>query len=286
LEAGDLPPALDVEVTDNVGGSALVDGVERCLTGLERAFGMRPIVYTSPGFWGSYMRYDNGQRPTWAASYPLWVAHFTDAPAPLLPVGWAKWEFWQHSGAGTVAGVATPVDVDWFSGTEAELRWWAGAPKVTNQQMINAFAQAFGDDYWVVITRAGLQWLAIPASNRALLYTGPAPEEMPGLTDEERAQLRAALDAIFTPTDDRDLGAVAPPTTLRVSNATIQYAFYLAFGQAYTAKLQKAGLGASMATRAGREAAYTGPPLELLPGLTKAERAKLLKALARAQGLG
>ena len=74
LRAGDLPPVLDVEVTDGRSASAIAAGVRTWLETVERATGRRPIVYTRAGFWN--------QVGGGFGAYPLWVAHYgVAAPA-------------------------------------------------------------------------------------------------------------------------------------------------------------------------------------------------------------
>lgn len=61
LAAGDLPPVIDVEVGEGASSATIVNGVRRWLERVEAATGVRPIVYTSWGFW---------------SRYPLWVANY------------------------------------------------------------------------------------------------------------------------------------------------------------------------------------------------------------------
>ena len=51
LAAGDLPPVIDVEVGEGASSATIVNGVRRWLERVEAATGVRPIVYTSWGFW-------------------------------------------------------------------------------------------------------------------------------------------------------------------------------------------------------------------------------------------
>lgn len=113
LRAGDLPPVLDVEVTDGRSASAIAAGVRTWLETVERATGRRPIVYTRAGFWN--------QVGGGFGAYPLWVAHYGVA-SPAIPADWARWTFWQHSDTGRVAGIGGDVDLDWFTGGWEELR--------------------------------------------------------------------------------------------------------------------------------------------------------------------
>jgi lysozyme len=107
---GDLPPVLDVESTDGASDAQLVRGVRAWLAEVERRTGVRPIVYTKPGFRRAHLG---------AAldDYPLWIAEYgVEAPS----VG--RWQFWQHSERGRVAGIKNEVDLDRFNGSHAELR--------------------------------------------------------------------------------------------------------------------------------------------------------------------
>jgi lysozyme len=114
LRAGDLPPVLDVEVTDGQSAGAIAAGVRTWLETVERATGRRPIVYTRASFWTSQMGAGFG-------AYPLWVAHY-GAASPAVPSGWSGWTFWQHSDSGRVAGISGNVDLNWFRGGWAELQ--------------------------------------------------------------------------------------------------------------------------------------------------------------------
>jgi lysozyme len=122
LQPGDLPPALDIEVSDGVAAATLRGRAQAWLTQVEAGLGRTPMVYTSPGFWeeleagGAFGR------------YTLWLAHW-DTACPSVPGAWDRWRFWQDGTDRTVPGVAEPVDSDWFDGTRAELLAFAGAPE-------------------------------------------------------------------------------------------------------------------------------------------------------------
>ena len=113
LASGDLPPVLDVEVTDGRSADAVAAGVRTWLQEVERVTGRRPIIYTRASFWTAQMGSGFG-------GYPLWVAHYGVA-SPSIPAGWSGWTFWQHSDAGRVDGISGGVDLDWFNGGHAEL---------------------------------------------------------------------------------------------------------------------------------------------------------------------
>ena len=65
------------------------------------------------------------------------------------------------------------------------------APRI-NQKVIDLFRAVFGDDFWSVVTRAGLASMAASLAARQAPYTGPDIEDLP-LTEGEKAQLVAAL---------------------------------------------------------------------------------------------
>lgn len=113
LAPGDLPPVLDVEVTDGRSAESIAAGVLTWLQEVERATGRRPVVYTRASFWTAQM--GGGLGP-----YPLWVAHY-GVSAPSIPAGWSGWTFWQHSDAGRVDGISGAVDLNWFNGGRVEL---------------------------------------------------------------------------------------------------------------------------------------------------------------------
>ena len=113
LGAGDLPPVLDVEVTDGTSASHVLSAVEAWVNHVAKALGRTPIVYTSPGFWSGI-----GGRKSYGAN--LWVANWT-TNCPSMPNGWSTFSLWQHSDQGRVPGVGGKVDLDKFNGTLSEL---------------------------------------------------------------------------------------------------------------------------------------------------------------------
>jgi lysozyme len=115
VREGDLPPVLDVEATDGVSDARLVRGVRGWLAEVERRTGVRPVVYTKPGFRRAHLG-------TALDDYPLWIAEY-GVDSPSHP----RWSFWQHSERGRVAGIAKPVDLDRFNGSSTDLRGMAAS---------------------------------------------------------------------------------------------------------------------------------------------------------------
>lgn len=114
LEAGDLPPVVDIETmngaADTIAG--LAADLRTYLDLLSAHYGVKPIIYTGPGFWNAHVNESFGD-------FPLWVAVYADAIE--LPHGWSTWTIWQHSQTGTIEGVDGAVDLDRFNGDREAL---------------------------------------------------------------------------------------------------------------------------------------------------------------------
>lgn len=108
-----LPPVIDVEV--KASSALLQKTILQFLEYVEEARGITPILYTSPGFWRSYVgKWDEIVR------YPLWVAHYgTTYPSQFYP--WVSWQFWQYTPAGRIPGIAGNVDLNLFPGDWLDL---------------------------------------------------------------------------------------------------------------------------------------------------------------------
>lgn len=154
-----FPPVLDLECTEVVQGN--MTGLSYAKAFLERIAelsGMKPIIYTSPGFWMSLRDSNNA---TWAAEYPLWLAHYFssleypqyDIPdnvinsttLPTVPDPWKKkgktWSIWQYcaTGDGEFYGGDyakhtdnVGLDLDVFNGTLDEMLEKLGAKDVSD----------------------------------------------------------------------------------------------------------------------------------------------------------
>jgi len=142
LGPGDLPPALDLELTGPHDEWPLVEPLRRVslvvewLGRVEQALGRKPVIYGCPAFLSA--TFPSGT----LARYDLWVAHHTPAPHPSLPRGWRAWTFWQHSPDGAVPGVAGKVDLDRYNGPLRELLSLAGAASPPGYAVLSNFAAA------------------------------------------------------------------------------------------------------------------------------------------------
>ena len=118
-EFSSLPPVLDLEAAGSK-GERLNYKVRQFLEEVERITNRKPVIYTSSGFWRSYMTSEKSDHTNWARFYPLWLAHYTSL-WPNSPYPWIGWSFWQYSDRGTLPGIKTHVDLNWFNGLEEEL---------------------------------------------------------------------------------------------------------------------------------------------------------------------
>ena len=118
LGAGDLVPALDLEMSGGLGTVALTKWVKTWLDRVKARLDIAPMIYTSPAFWKKYMA---DTRTIADAGYSvLWIAHW-GVSTPTLPAanwGGRGWTFWQYSNCGTVPGISGCVDLDRFNGTD------------------------------------------------------------------------------------------------------------------------------------------------------------------------
>jgi GH25 family lysozyme M1 (1,4-beta-N-acetylmuramidase) len=118
IQPGDLNPALDLETSGGLSVAALQAWVGAWLNEVYAKVGMRPMIYTSPAFWRTYMG-----DATWYADHGytvLWVAHWfvTSPSVPASNWGGHGWTFWQYTDCGTVLGIGGCVDLDRYNGTD------------------------------------------------------------------------------------------------------------------------------------------------------------------------
>jgi lysozyme len=128
---GDLPPVLDVEVTDGANASTIITGISDWVSTIKSATGLVPMIYTYPDFWPDYV--DNTSQFT---ADPLWDSDVTATTAPTVPSPWGSigWTLWQYSLDGTVTGVDSneaATDLDYFSGASIKSLESSAATTVT-----------------------------------------------------------------------------------------------------------------------------------------------------------
>ena len=79
---------------------------------VEAYYGVKPILYASYKFKEKYLN------DTIFNRYPYWIAHYYVDSVQYQ----GRWDFWQHTDAGTVPGIKEQVDLDIFNGTFEQLQ--------------------------------------------------------------------------------------------------------------------------------------------------------------------
>ena len=113
LQHGDLPPVLDVEVTDGYPAEQVAQGVKDWLAIVEDAYMVKPIIYSNQKFFNKYLAKH-------LAGYPVWVARYTNLWTPEISDG-NSWSFWQYGNRGRLHGIAGDVDFNVFNGSLTNL---------------------------------------------------------------------------------------------------------------------------------------------------------------------
>ena len=122
-EAGMLPLAVDLEMSVECKPKqmptkeAFLKQFDVFMAAVEKAYGMKPILYVESGIYTKYLQ-------GIAENYVIWYPA-PDSVKPEPPNN-LKWSFWQYSFHGHAEGVPTEVDLDVFAGTQQELAALAG----------------------------------------------------------------------------------------------------------------------------------------------------------------
>ncbi len=108
LEAGDLPPVLDVEVTDaKVSGEQMRRDIKTWLEAITQHYGVKPIIYTNQNY---YRRWLQGH----FQDYHFWIARYSPVKPDIHHTD--KWMFWQYTDRGAIPGINSNVDMNFFAG--------------------------------------------------------------------------------------------------------------------------------------------------------------------------
>ncbi len=115
LQPGDLPPVLDIEVEGRITKAQLRADLKVWLRQVEKAYGVKPIIYTNYSFYLDYLagHFD---------AYHLWIARYNAPELQLEKTDKLKLAFWQHTDGGTIDGITGAVDCNVFFGSMRELR--------------------------------------------------------------------------------------------------------------------------------------------------------------------
>lgn len=112
LEAGDMPPVVDIEQTYGVSSTLFKKELKEWLEIVENHYQVKPIIYTNVDFYSRYLGKEFN-------SYPLWAAHYFQYDTPRID---RNWDFWQHSEEGRVNGILSKVDFNVFNGDSLQFK--------------------------------------------------------------------------------------------------------------------------------------------------------------------
>jgi GH25 family lysozyme M1 (1,4-beta-N-acetylmuramidase) len=130
-DPGELLPVVDYEQSGSTRAAYLKVLRDFKLRFMELS-GLKLILYTGPDFWANY-----GENNSEWKRNPLWIAHYTTAPAPLVPQPWKGvpeapgpgamiWQYTSH-GDGKKYGVQSGnIDLNLFLGTDADYKALGG----------------------------------------------------------------------------------------------------------------------------------------------------------------
>lgn len=131
LIAGQLPPVCDLERpgTGEVYPVATVRAhVSEYVQAVKAKTNGKCLIYSSKGWWDHWLYMI---QPV----CPFWVANYTSALKPAMPVAVTSWEFWQWSADGNGKGAqygaqSAAIDLDRYNGTPEQFRaeYLDGAP--------------------------------------------------------------------------------------------------------------------------------------------------------------
>jgi lysozyme len=100
----DLPPALDLEVNKGLSKAQVTNFARKWLSELEKRIGRKPLFYSYTHFIRSYIGKE-------VSAWPLWIAHY-GVTTPGTNGVWDRWEIFQYSDSGKVAGISGNVDLN------------------------------------------------------------------------------------------------------------------------------------------------------------------------------
>lgn len=116
-----LPLALDIEPDPyaaaektsqcyGLSPAAMVTWIQQFMAEAQITTGKKPVIYTTTAWWKAC----TGNSAAFG-SYPLWIASYGRS-APVLPAGWSRYTFWQHTSKGAVPGITgSSTDEDYLA---------------------------------------------------------------------------------------------------------------------------------------------------------------------------
>ncbi len=119
LEKGNFRPVVDVEYMPGsrellVSEARFTADLEIFLGQLERAYGLKPVIYTHMDFYERYLSGSFSHYPYWMASYtqeaPGMMSLFSEPDPEVLPAIYV----WQFTASESIPGVAGPVSISFL----------------------------------------------------------------------------------------------------------------------------------------------------------------------------
>jgi lysozyme len=117
-----LPPVLDVEWNPTsktcprkIPREEALSDMRIILQAMERAYGRRPVIYTSVDFHRDVLQGE-------FVDYPMWVRSVKAYPS--VRYGDRQWHFWQHTATGSVPGIHGYVDRNCYYGSLDDWQTW------------------------------------------------------------------------------------------------------------------------------------------------------------------
>lgn len=111
----DLPPVVDVETIEGLTPYDIAGVARAWIDRVKSETQLQPVIYTYPAFAQNHL--DDGR----FADVPLWYAYYSESPPPTDVAGWSRWTFLQTTDNGRVPGIAGPVDLNQYEGSEFDL---------------------------------------------------------------------------------------------------------------------------------------------------------------------
>lgn len=106
IEAGDLPPVLDIEKLPRKQSlDSLKVGLRRWLTKVEKHYNVKPIIYSGESYYTDFLKKEFSEYPFWIANYNFWKKRPDK-----------HWLIWQFTEKAQIDGIEGLVDVNLFNG--------------------------------------------------------------------------------------------------------------------------------------------------------------------------
>ncbi|WP_428978285.1 glycoside hydrolase family 25 protein [Oricola thermophila] len=127
-ERGALPPVLDMEwnhmsptCKHRPSPAKVRAEMKIFLDALERHYGKRPVIYTTPDFYKENIAGHFRNETFWLRTVK---AH------PRVAYPGRDWAFWQYTGTGIVPGVSGNTDINVFAGSKADWQQWVAENRI------------------------------------------------------------------------------------------------------------------------------------------------------------